>query len=73
MIAPLIWLLVFDVVVCVIYWVIFNLLGVSAPPRLMQVMVGLVILINVVVVLVWLLGILGVAPGGLLQGPAYHR
>jgi hypothetical protein len=72
MVGPLIWLLVFDVVVCLVYWVIFGLLTVTAPPRLMQVMVGLVILINVVIVLVWLLGLLGVAPSGLLHGPSYR-
>jgi hypothetical protein len=69
MIQPLIWLLVFDLIVCVVWWLVFNVLGVSGPPRLTQVMAGIVIAINVIIILVWLLGLLGVAPSGLLEGP----
>jgi hypothetical protein len=71
-VGPLVWLLIFDFVVCVIYWLATSVFGVTAPDKLMKVMIGLVILINVVIVLFWLLNLFGVAPGNLLQGPS-HR
>jgi hypothetical protein len=71
MVAPLIWLLGFDVVVCIVWWLIFKVLGVQGPPRLLGVMGILVIAINVIVVLVWLLGVLGVTPASLMQGPRH--
>jgi multisubunit Na+/H+ antiporter MnhC subunit len=71
-VGPLLWLLAFDFVVCVIYWLATSVFGMTAPDKLMKVMIGLVILINVVVVLVWLLGVFGVAPSAFMQGP-YKR
>jgi hypothetical protein len=59
-VQPLVWLLIFDVVLAVIWWIL-SMFGFSIPePRLRQVIVALIIIINVVVVLVWLLGFLGV-------------
>ena len=70
-VGPLIWLLGFDLVVCVIWWVATSLLGITAPEKLLKLMVGLVVLINVVIVLFWFLELLGVSTGSLMQGP--HR
>jgi hypothetical protein len=69
-VAPLVWLLVFDLVVGLIWWGLGQL-GVSLDARLQNVMVALVIIINIVVVIVWLLGMLGWTPN-LLGGP-FHR
>jgi hypothetical protein len=69
-VAPLVWLLVFDLVVGLIWWGLGQL-GVSIDARLQNVMVALVIIINIVVVIVWLLGMLGWTPN-LLGGP-FHR
>lgn len=71
-VAPLIWLLIFDAIVCGIYWLATSVFGVTAPPRLLQVMIGLVILINVVIVVVWLLDLTGIGSMNFLQGP-YRR
>jgi multisubunit Na+/H+ antiporter MnhC subunit len=71
-VAPLIWLLVFDFIVCVIYWLATSVFGITTPDKLMKVMIGLVILINVVIVLFWLLGLFGVAPETFMHGP-YKR
>lgn len=71
-IAPLVWLLVFDAIVGLVWWGL-KAVGVTFPGRLEQVMTGLVIVINVVVVIVWLLDMIGWAPGGLANGPFGHR
>lgn len=55
---PLVWLLVFDLIVGLIWWGL-GAIGVSLHPRLEQVMIGLVIIINVVVAIFWLIGLLG--------------
>jgi hypothetical protein len=73
MIAPLIWLLVFDAVVCFVWWGLTSVLGVTAPERLMKLMIGLVILINAVVLVFWVLALFGVAPESLLHGPDLRR
>jgi hypothetical protein len=69
-VAPLVWLLVFDLIVGLIWWGLGQL-GVSIDARLQNVMIGLVIVINVVVVIVWLLGLLGWTPN--LMGGPFHR
>jgi hypothetical protein len=69
-VAPLVWLLVFDLIVGLIWWGLGQL-GVSLDARLAQVMIGLIIIINVVVVIVWLLGMLGYSPN--LMGGPFHR
>ena len=70
-VGPLVWLLIFDFIVCLIWWAATSLFGITGPDKLVRVMVGLVILINVVVVLFWLLALFGVSTGMLMQGP--HR
>lgn len=70
-VAPLVWLLVFDLVVALVYWAI-GLMGVTFEGRLLNLMIGLVILINVVIVLFWLLGLLGYAPVMDMPGPRLH-
>lgn len=72
MVAPLVWLLVFDFVVALVYAVV-SWFGVAIEPTLHRIMIGLILLINLVVIIVWLLGLLGLAPSGLLQGPDYRR
>jgi hypothetical protein len=59
--------------VLLVYWGLssFGILA-SAPQRLQQVMIGLVILINVVIVIVWAMGMLGITSGHMLEGP-YNR
>lgn len=66
-VAPLVWLLVFDLIVGLIWWGL-GMLSVNLDARLGTVMIGLVIIINVVIVIFWLLGILGYAPH-LVGGP----
>jgi hypothetical protein len=70
MVQPLLWLLLFDVLVCLVWWGLnsFGILG-TAPARLQQVMLAIVILINVVVIIVWAMNLLGVPAGHLLEGP----
>jgi len=69
-VAPLIWLLVFDAIICGVWWIATGVFGWDKKPeRLVQVMIGLVILINVFIVVVWALGLLGYAPGNLMHGP----
>lgn len=75
MIMPLVWLLGFDVVVCLVYWGLasFGILE-KAPQPLLKVMVGLVILINIVIIVVWAFGMLGVNLGHFsLEGPYQRR
>lgn len=67
-VAPLIWLLVFDLVVGLIWWALGHF-GITLHPRLEQVMIFLVILINLVVVIVWLMSFLGWGPAHLYEGP----
>jgi hypothetical protein len=69
-VAPLVWLLVFDLIVGLIWWGLGQM-SVHIDARLQNLMVGLVIVINVVVVIVWLLGILGWSPN--LMGGPFHR
>lgn len=71
-VAPLVWLLVFDLVVGLVYWAL-GLMGVTIEGRLLNLMIGLVILINVVIVIFWLLGILGYAPGLSMSVPLPPR
>jgi hypothetical protein len=71
-IGPLVWLLVFDLIVGLIWWALGKV-GVAIDATLMQVMVGLVIIINVFVVLMWILGMLGWTPTGMLSGPFHGR
>lgn len=73
MVAPLIWLLVFDGVVVLIWWVASSVLGITAEPRLKQLMLGLVILINAVVVVAWLLALTGALPTSFLHGPSFSK
>jgi hypothetical protein len=70
MVQPLLWLLLFDVLVCLVWWGLssFGILA-TAPARLQQVMLGIVILINLVIIIVWAMNILGVPAGHLLEGP----
>jgi hypothetical protein len=70
MVQPLLWLLLFDVLVCLVWWGLssFGILG-TAPPRLQQVMLAIVILINVVVIIVWAMNLLGIPAAHLLEGP----
>lgn len=59
-VAPLVWALVFVLVVALIYGVL-RWLEVAIHPKLERVMIFLVCLIVAVVVIVWLLGFLGYA------------
>lgn len=73
MVAPLIWLLIFDGLVVLVWWVASSIFGITAEPRIKQVMVGLVILINVVIVLFWLLALTGAMPSSFLHGPTFSK
>lgn len=73
MVAPLVWLLVFDVVVCLVWWGLTSLFEVTAPDKMMKLMIGIVILINAVVIIVWMLGLFGLSPSHLLEGPSPYR
>lgn len=71
-VMPLVWLLLFDALVCVVY-TLFGWFEIKTPDKLGKVMVGLVIVINVFVLILWLLSFFGVALGDLAHGPFYRR
>lgn len=73
MIGPLIWLLLFDLLVCLVWWLVFSVGGVSGPPRLVQVMGIIVIAINVVVLIFWVMELFGMTAGQWMQGPVLRR
>jgi hypothetical protein len=73
MVGPLIWLLLFDLAVVLVWWALTSLLGVTAPERLLKIMIGIVILINVIVIVLWALALFGLTPESLFQGPPLPR
>ena len=68
MVAPLVWLLGFDLLVVVVYWLLTSVLGMTIQSRMQNLMFGLVLLINAVVIVVWAVDFLGISTGW-LTGP----